>query len=731
MKILYVANMRFPTEMAHGVQVAKSCEAFAAAGHAVTLIVPDRYTPVTESAEAYYGLKTPFSIRTLNVPDTVRKWGRFGFIVQIISFAFAVMRYIEQVKPDVVYCRDEHVLAIALFLGARKVVWESHDGAWNLAARFVAKRSKRMVVVTEGQREIYLERSVPPEKIIAIPNGIDIEETKESKTSSRLRLGLPLDAFIVLYAGAFGGWKGTDTLFAASELLSEHIRVAVIGGRKEQVEVAKKRYPHILFLGERPYRELLDNLASADACVLPNTAQDAVSVRFTSPLKLLAYMAAGKPIVASDLPSVRELVGEDSALLVTPDDPSALAQGIEELAQDVTLCKRLGVHARARSLAYSWSSRAKRVLDFITSSRTPLLAIYRGKLDENRGTPIRVRSFLERLAYDERFVLTVASWDEILPFPVAHIRLTNRKFDDIRVLSHATQKGTIVLGHTMATWYYLALLKIFRGAKIVLEMHGFLEVEARFYGSINVLQYYFERYVYSLFYPFCNLITTCSENAAEILARYNRHVVPIYGGVDIDMFHPDVAPLASIRKERGTILIGYAGNTRKWQGVPFLIDAFKKLHAEDPSFRLAVLSSEAKNIPSEKGVDVYGQVPHGEVPAFLATCDILVIPRLNDAVSRISFPSKLPEYMAMGKPVIASTTSDADRIIVDGENGRLFAPGDTQGFISCVLSLKTSEARLRVGMKARTTAATRLSWPLQVAILADTLDSIKPTYVKG
>jgi glycosyltransferase involved in cell wall biosynthesis len=85
-----------------------------------------------------------------------------------------------------------------------------------------------------------------------------------------------------------------------------------------------------------------------------------------SPLKLFEYMASGKPIVASDLPVLREILVEDrNALLYPPSDPAALAECLARLLADKSLATRLADQARQDVEDFTWERRAARILAHI------------------------------------------------------------------------------------------------------------------------------------------------------------------------------------------------------------------------------------------------------------------------------------------------------------------------------------------------------------------------------
>ncbi len=359
MKLLYVANMRVPTEKAHGAQIFKTCEALAAQGVEVELVATDRFTPVHEDPFAYYGIEKPFPLVLLPVPDIV-SWGKIGFWIESFVFALRARAHARRTRPDIIYGRDE----LVLWLLPGKVVWEPHRGAWNLAARVLSRRAHKIITISQGLKDYFVSWGVDAKRIAVAHDGIDLVPFGHtlSKEESRKRLGLPPGVPLAMYAGRLDGWKGTDTLLAAAKDIP--MELAIIGGEPAQVAKHRSQFPRVHFLDFRPYRELANNLAAADVLVLPNTGKDETSARFTSPLKLFAYMAAGKPIVAADLASIREVIDEECAYFFEPDNPESLARSVARAAADPGAPGR-AVLARERVKAYSWNTRARHIIDFL------------------------------------------------------------------------------------------------------------------------------------------------------------------------------------------------------------------------------------------------------------------------------------------------------------------------------------------------------------------------------
>src|SRR5687768_11553111 len=106
MKIKYIANIRLPTEKAHGVQIMKMCEAFALAGADVELIVPRRRSIIHEDPFTYYGVRKNFSITKLFTVDLIGVIPRLGFWVESIFFSLSLILHLRAQKSAIFYSRN-------------------------------------------------------------------------------------------------------------------------------------------------------------------------------------------------------------------------------------------------------------------------------------------------------------------------------------------------------------------------------------------------------------------------------------------------------------------------------------------------------------------------------------------------------------------------------------------------------------------------------------------------
>lgn len=357
--ITYVSAARMPTEKAHGISIAQLCAGFAALGARISLVLPSRRNSISASTAEYYGVPDTFSVETIQTPDFLGKGLRnpIFFFLQRLLFTMSVAR--KGVPPGTVYTREpETVLA---FSRSHRTVYEAHRWPKGLAGYITARMIRNVsVVVCNSHGTEAAVRAAGIKKTVIAPNGFDpaLFENAEDKLTARARLGIPTDVPVVLYVGLLSGGKGVETLFLAASLLVPDIQVVIIGGGEAEVAALQERYPTVRFLGYRPYTEIGSNLAVADVLALPNTRTDTESTTFTSPIKLFSYMASGIPIVASDVPAVRETLVEGEALFVTPDSPEALALGIRSVLAHGVESRAMAECVLRKARDYTWLARA-------------------------------------------------------------------------------------------------------------------------------------------------------------------------------------------------------------------------------------------------------------------------------------------------------------------------------------------------------------------------------------
>lgn len=369
-KIIYIANIRLPTEKAHGIQVMKTCEAFAEAGVDVELVFPRRYNHIKDNPFAYYGVRKIFSITWVPCLDLVH-FGRIGFFVQSLTFSLVVLlRYygLKKRMDTVFYSRDE-VPSYVLSLFGIKVVWEAHMGHYNFFIRSLIRHDVPLVLISGGLSDLY--RSYGAKSTLIAPDGVDLKQFQitESRDEARLKLGLPAGVKLIVYTGHLYSWKGADVLAEASPKLSNGVYSVFVGGTEKDIAVFKNKYGHIkniMILGRKPHHEIPLYLRAADVLVIPNSAKEKISRLYTSPMKLFEYMASGTPIVASKIPSICEVLNERNSVLVQPDSPSDLARGVNMALIETRETSEMAGRALEDVKQFSWIKRAEGIINFVS-----------------------------------------------------------------------------------------------------------------------------------------------------------------------------------------------------------------------------------------------------------------------------------------------------------------------------------------------------------------------------
>jgi glycosyltransferase involved in cell wall biosynthesis len=392
-RLIYLTTARLPTEKAHGYQIVKVCEAMARLGLEVELWHPRRHQPnpalQQQTAFAYYGVPPTFRVRSLPNIDVVRLdpflpptlfsllFTAHGFVWGLAATALAKSR-----RADLYYTRDP-ILAFLSVVMSLPTIYEAHlvplrAGRWFLRA--IGKRSTRtrIVALTRHTRDRLVTLGIPSERIAVQPDAVDLDmfQSLPSQSECRRKHSLPFNRPIIGYVGRFQTLemeKGIPELIAAAALLGASDKdgpiLLIVGGPMEAVplylEVARSvglAEDRLRFVDRVPTWEVPTWMRACDILTLPYSTNRTFYYSF-SPLKLFEYMAAGVPIVASDLPALREILRDgENALLVEPGNPTTLAQAISRLLADEELMVSLSRRAEDDVQCYTWERRADAIL---------------------------------------------------------------------------------------------------------------------------------------------------------------------------------------------------------------------------------------------------------------------------------------------------------------------------------------------------------------------------------
>jgi glycosyltransferase involved in cell wall biosynthesis len=233
---------------------------------------------------------------------------------------------------------------------------------------------KRLTSITQSLVDV-LDRSYNirfnADEVVIAPNGVDLERFASLPATpelARQKLDLP-SAPTVMCTGHLYAGRGADLFLALAKEIPQASFVWV-GGRPEDIEIWKSRVEsdNVTFTGFIPNQDLPLYQSAADVLLMPysrsimGSSGTADSASVASPMKMFEYMAAGRAIVTTDLPVIKEVLNEKNAVFCVPNDLEDWKSKIEELLTNESRRDELGKQALQDVRGYTWLARAEKVM---------------------------------------------------------------------------------------------------------------------------------------------------------------------------------------------------------------------------------------------------------------------------------------------------------------------------------------------------------------------------------
>ncbi len=350
-----------------------------------------------------------------------------------------------------------------------------------------------------------------------------------------------------------------------------------------------------------------------------------------------------------------------------------------------------------------------------------LIVYFRGRVGDNRGTPLRCRHLTASMLDQPGVEALLVSRDDpsdvarILP-GLAHSRVpVADEGVDRLVAATRSFRPDVVYAHTHKGMADLARSRV-AGVSRVADLHGDLpawRLERSWKPwPRRVYRYLHGRWREHRDLPSMHGLTVVSAVLEARARSLDKPVIRLWGGTDIHRFEVAEPPA------RETLVIAYAGNFNPYHGILPMLDAVRLAVERGGRFSLRLIGAidefpEVRKHAEETlgdRLECVGPLPYESVPRQLGDADILVLPRAPSRTAISTYPSKLSDYLATARPVVASDVGEVREVVRHGENGLLAAAGSAEAMADAFERLVDPSTRARLGAAGRRTAAELLSW---------------------
>ena len=347
MKICYLSPISYPSRFANRVQVMKMAEAFSRE-LSFTLVL-DSFPKDPKGMWTSYHVTHPFTVRAI---------GRAHVWPRSLGFVLRARRIVNEADDETIFYVRDILTALLLSVLSRKFkqrfVFELHTltrfPMW--VYRALLGRAKLIITTNQAKEADMLAMGIPRGSIVVAPNGVDLAEIEAlpKQEEAKHLLGWPPKGPILAYVGRVEESYGSAVLEALPSLLGPICRVEVVTNR--------------------PREEAILALSAADILIAPYRGEREHMQKYMSPMKVREYLAAGKPIIVSDLPAIRETVSEGEAMFMRAGDAEDAARCARAILDDKELALRLASAARAKAASLSWEGRSALIIKHIRDKFT-------------------------------------------------------------------------------------------------------------------------------------------------------------------------------------------------------------------------------------------------------------------------------------------------------------------------------------------------------------------------
>ena len=363
MKIVYLLNSAVPSQNANSLQVVNMCNEISNLIGKVFLIAPN--TGSKKSISEHYGINKNFElIKIKKFKKLPRGLNYYLFSVYSIILGLSY-------KPDIFITRNYFTLFLLILL-RKKVIFEVHtglefEGRFNnfIVKNFNILNSKKilnLVFITKSLKNFFFkEYKIRPKNccVLSSASNLKFYYPKPRQYQGNFKIG---------YFGLLNKSRGTDFIFKLSHLDAKN-KYYIFGGDKAYINKIKKKIFHrnIILKEYLPYKKIKKMMNEMDLLILPYEKKVSAGgnfgdiSQFTSPMKLFDYLASSKPIMASSLPVLREiLTNKKNCIFLSDLNIYKWKLAIEKLSRDFSLREIISKNNFYLSREYTYNLRVKK-----------------------------------------------------------------------------------------------------------------------------------------------------------------------------------------------------------------------------------------------------------------------------------------------------------------------------------------------------------------------------------